>query len=247
MTNNSNPAPANQREKGELPFEHATLKVQDSGATSGNSAANDATAATVAMSEVNRHRAEFSAGGRRPVVNVMTRQERLQALEAHLAKPFGNVTELMLVDAINRLATGEKPFVLVESLLVQRAADPKRLDRHRVGMLLAAAVRYGVIQAKDQRTGCSGSYCVTALGRRYLSQAKSMRIGLWELNPESNIERMCAIIQLEGSDTFDQMLLHSASSRDTVHGEVDRRRQIESHPFESARQSQIHPLWASLT
>jgi hypothetical protein len=176
----------------------------------------------------------------------MTRQERLQVLETHLSRPVGNFTEFVLVDAINRIGTAEAPFVNLESLLLHRAADPKRVARHRVGMLLAAAVRYGVLLAQDQRTGCSGSYCVTALGQRYLSQAKSMRIGLWELNAGLNIERICAIIQLEGSDTFDQMLLHSASSRETSEDDGAVRRQVRAPAVDVAKRSQIHPLWASL-
>lgn len=177
-----------------------------------------------------------------------TRCEMLQELDGMLERPFPYATEFYLFDKLKQLATPEQPFVDVEALL-QHAANPAIVDRHRVSMMLSAGMRCGALEKDRQTPGYRGKYRVTAKGLTYLAQSKQMRIGLWEINPGMGIAEICAIVQLERSDALTEMLLDD----DTVDARTARRptpnASQDGHGHSeggSGAWDKVHPLWAGL-
>lgn len=206
----------------------------------------------------------------------MTRQERLQALERHLLRPFPHPTEFYLIDRIDRLTAGGSLYVELEELIAH-AAQPDNVCPFRLGMVLSAAVRAGALEKLGPQTGREGSYRITAIGQRYLDQAKAMRVALWKINPLLSIGEICAIVQVEGGDTLSEMITRV---KDEEALKVERRRQKKRAARKTASSSlaqgmqaftaqpapaasgaataiateppppiqiAIHPLWAGLT
>lgn len=178
--------------------------------------------------------------------HVRERRAMLQELEAMLARPFPYATEFYLFDKLKQLATPEQAFVDVEELL-QHAANPAIVDRHRVGMILSAGVRCGALGKDKPTPGYRGKYRVTSKGMSYLAQSKQMRLGLWEINPAMSIAEVCAIVQLERGDALAEMLVDN----DTVDAQSVRRAATSmAHDkrghAEGGGRGQVHPLWAGL-
>ena len=135
----------------------------------------------------------------------MTRQERLQALERHLLRPFPHPTEFYLIDRIGRLTACGSLYVALDEL-IDHAMQPDNVCPFRLGMVLSAAVRAGALEKLGPQNGREGSYRITDIGQRYLDQAKAMRAALWKINPLLSIEEICAIVQIEGGDTLSEMI-----------------------------------------
>lgn len=203
----------------------------------------------------------------------MSRQERLQALERHLLRPFPHPTEFYLIDRLDRL-TGDTGRYADLDELITYAAQPESVCPFRLGMVLSAAVRAGALEKIGPQTGREGSYRITAAGQRYLDQAKAMRVALWKINPLLSIGEICAIVQVEGGDTLSEMITRG---KDEEALKAERRRQEKRAAKKSADQSlaqgmqaltaqapaasaaatpeqppatipaPIHPLWAGLT
>ena len=135
----------------------------------------------------------------------MTRQERRQALERHLLRPFPHPTEFYLIDRIGRLTACGSRYVALDELIAH-AMQPGNVCPFRLGMVLSAAVRTGALEKRGPQNGREGSYRITDIGQRYLDQAKAMRVALWKINPLLGIEEICAIVQVEGGDTLSEMI-----------------------------------------
>lgn len=178
-----------------------------------------------------------------------TRVEMAQELEAFLDQPLVHATEFYVIDKIDRLSRIIGSNVKVTHLMAL-ASDPATLDRHRVGMALAAGVRYGVLEKDRSGSGLEGAYSVTPLGRRYLAQSKALRIGLWEINRRLAIEEICAVIQIEGSDALTEMLLVDpgrppSETAIDVQGKSDTSSKKRAGKGSRATPD-VHPMWAGL-
>lgn len=195
----------------------------------------------------------------------LTRQERLSALERHLDRPIPHATEFYLIDKIDRLCGHSGQFLELQDLIAH-AANPGQMCPFRLGMVLGSAVRAGALEKLGTQTGRNGSYRITQLGKRYLEQAKAMRVALWKINPRMDIAEICAIVQMEGGDTLSEMV-SKVADQDFL--EKERRRQEkraakkhganapeqaspaeeqQASPREPPQPAQlgVHALWAGL-
>jgi hypothetical protein len=200
-----------------------------------------------------------------------SREDLLQALDQHLVRPFPHPTAFYVLDRLDRLA-GESGQYTHLNELAAFAAQPDNDFAFRLGMVLSAALRAGAIEKIGPQNGSEGSYRITNIGKRYLHQAKHMRVALWKINPLRSIGEICAIVQVEGGDTLSEMIAsgkdeeaptpacvhnkkrggrkasHSAMNTTAVPQMTSRdegraMRGVESQP----RLASIHPLWAGLT
>ena len=135
----------------------------------------------------------------------LSRQERLQALERHLRRPFPEITEFYLIDRVDRLTNGANRYADLDEITTH-AAQPCNICPFRLGMVLSASVRAGALKKLGQQSGREGSYRITAIGKRYLDQAKAMHVALWKINPLLSIGEICDIVQVEGGDTLSEMI-----------------------------------------
>lgn len=135
----------------------------------------------------------------------LSSQARREVLDQHLLRPFAHPTEFYLIDLIDRL-TGESERYADLQELMTHAAQPENICTFRLGMVLSAAVRAGALEKLGTQSGREGSYRITAIGKRYLEQAKAMRVALWKINPLLTIGEICAIVQVEGGDTLSEMI-----------------------------------------
>lgn len=158
-------------------------------------------------------------GGRR-----LASATRQQLLDQYLDQPFPHASEFFLIDKIDRLTQGtqgSEPAYVSMADLLDHAADAMKVCSSHVGLVLRAAVRAGGLDRISSPNGRNSRYRLTPMGKRFLEQAKAMRVALWKINPQLSIEEVCAIVQLEGNDTLSHMV---AQILQKEKAEVERRR-----------------------
>lgn len=155
---------------------------------------------------------------------LLTTATRQQLLDQYLAQPFPHASEFFLIDKIDRLTQGtqgSEPAYVSMADLLDHAADASKVCSSHVGLVLRAAVRAGGLDRISSPNGRNSRYRLTPMGKRFLEQAKAMRVALWKINPQLSIEEVCAIVQLEGNDTLSHMV---AQILQKEKAEVERRR-----------------------
>ena len=132
-----------------------------------------------------------------------TNQELLAELDEVMAAPYDQPSLFVLMDKVERCTRqGDQQGVSFNTLVAQ-SLDPSRVDRRRLGELIARAIRGGLLVpvGAPVKIATKTTVAMTDYGRRFLRGGRQTRVALRKLNGGLSMQQVCAIVEEEEIDS----------------------------------------------
>lgn len=155
-----------------------------------------------------------------------TNQELLAELDSVMAAPYDQPSLFVLIDKVDRCARQADQQGVTFNMLVAQGLDPSRVDRRRLGELIARAIRGGLLVTVGApvKIATKATVAITEYGRRYLRGGRDTRVALRKLNARLSMEVVCAIVDEEEVDSaceYTMTIGHDQHDKDKIAARAD--------------------------
>ena len=132
-------------------------------------------------------------------------------LDALLAQPYPRASLIFILDKIERLGsdgTGSDGDTAARfpDILNQGTTEATQMPGAIMELLLKAVKDGLLVKARLPVKERTLTFTLQDKGRRLLDKARQARLALWKVNPRMDVDRVCAIIELEEDDCVELYL-----------------------------------------